>query len=124
MEPQESMIKRIQELSKIEDGWYDGYGKSFDKDYIEWVINLIKNNYQNYYPEAGIYPIPDEESSLQFEYDKLTDRYIIMIIYLNHKCKIYIFNNINNDDEEYNYDLNSDNLKIILDGLFYDTKHK
>jgi hypothetical protein len=54
--------ERINNLLKIKDGWFDGYGFAYKKEELDWLENIWETNVGNQL-SPDFSPVPSEESS-------------------------------------------------------------
>ena len=61
--------ERIEEISKLEDGWLNGEGKSPAKENLIWFTNIFEDNFKSSLPLPYLYPTID--GGLQAEWSSI-----------------------------------------------------
>ena len=56
-------LKEIKELINLEEGWYDGEGRTYSKEEVDWVYK----NFERFYFE-GFYVCPDPVGGIYMEW--------------------------------------------------------
>lgn len=73
-----SAIKaRLDVFLALQDGWDDGYGKKFSRDWIGELVSLIENNYPEKIPTPTVMPL--SEGGVSFEWDKNDSHFLLEI---------------------------------------------
>ena len=99
-------IKEIEGLRNLKDGWLDGKGKKHDDKDIDWLLNSFKSFYNKDAIIPSIYPII-EGVGFEWEYDNRKSAEIFIDI-STHQGRLYNFDEVGNNMDEYDYDLNKE----------------
>ncbi len=88
--------ERIEEISKLEDGWLNGEGKSPAKENLIWFTNIFEDNFKSSLALPYLYPTID--GGLQAEWSSLKSD-ISLKINLETKTAIIHILDLSNDNE-------------------------
>lgn len=110
---------RLEELSLLEDGWLDGYGKAPDKQGLEWLAKTFDSNYDvENLPLPATFPTP--EGNVQFEWS-IGDFEISMEVELTRLRGVYHeYNTITKKDKFFYLNLKEEKKWFILNKLLYE----
>jgi hypothetical protein len=90
---------RLNQLSKLEDNWFEGYGKKLNKEALLKIGEAFKVSFDPKNPLPAIFPTP--EGNLQLEWKKGTKEIVLEINLSNfHSSFVFFDNNENNEYEE------------------------
>ena len=62
------ILTRLEELSCLEDGWYNGLGAALKKEGITTTIELLVSSFPKDLPLPGIFPTPEGDLSLEWNH--------------------------------------------------------
>jgi len=94
---------RINQLSKLTDNWYEGIGKSLNKEYLDNFEEAFKSSYNSNLPLPAIFPTI--EGNIQLEWAS-ENKEIILEVSLKDFTSSFFFCNHLIDSEEYEENLN------------------
>lgn len=89
---------RINNLSKLENNWYEGQGKALNKDYLIKFGDLFNSYFDNKLPLPAIFP--KLNGDIQLEWKKENKNIVIDIELSTFKSDFFFYND-NDDDDEY-----------------------
>lgn len=101
--PNAELADELEELMKMEDGWYEGQGKGPDKTQLAWVMNeLVKN-----FPDDLTFPLaaPTYEGGLFLEWITIPWRVSAEILLPRRCCELQATNTRTAASEEAELDL-------------------
>ena len=94
---------RLQELSQLEDGWLNGYGKALSKSGLNWLVNALEKYYDFKLPLP--YLFPTLEGNILCEWTIYTVDITLSINIDNGSALYNALNTANDDMDEQVFDL-------------------
>lgn len=88
---------RINNLSKLEDNWYEGHGKVLNKKGLERFGNLFNSYFENKLPLPAIFPKVD--GNIQLEWKNENKNVVIEINLDTFKSEYFYYNDVDDSDE-------------------------
>jgi hypothetical protein len=97
---------RISNLLKLEDNWYEGHGKSLNKEHLTNFDNLFNSYFDNKLPLPAIFPKIDGNIQLEWKKDS---KNIVLDVNLNSLVSDFFYynNETESEDEEGQITLNN-----------------
>ncbi|MDM1409027.1 hypothetical protein [Myroides sp. DF42-4-2] len=89
---------RINNLSKLEDNWYEGHGKALNKNGLNRFENLFNSYFENKLPLPAIFPKVD--GNIQMEWKNENKNVVIEINLDTLKSEYFYYNDIDDSDEK------------------------
>lgn len=89
---------RINNLSKLEDNWYEGRGKALSKEHLTNFDNLFNSYFDNKLPLPAIFPKVD--GNIQLEWSKGAGHVVLDINLVALSSEFFYYNNIDDADEK------------------------
>ena len=88
--PNAALADELEELMKLEDGWYEGQGKAPDKAHLEWATEALVKSF----PEDLPFPLtaPTSEGGLFLEWIQTPWRISAEFLLPTHKCELQATN--------------------------------
>lgn len=107
---------RINNLSKLEDNWYEGHGKALNKNGLNSFENLFNSYFENKLPLPAIFPKVD--GNIQLEWKNENKNVVIEINLDTLKSEYFYYNDFDDSDEkEETIELNEKQGWILLNSL-------
>jgi hypothetical protein len=106
---------RLNQLSKLEDNWFEGHGKKLNNDALLKIGEGFKTSYNPKNPLPAIFPTP--EGNLQLEWKKGNNEIALEIDLSNYLLNFVFFDNQKDIDYEENFQLRNENDWEKLNGL-------
>lgn len=92
-----AVSQRFEQLLKLEDNWYEGEGKKYDRELLTKFAALFNLKFDRNLPQPGIFPKVD--GSIQLEW-KVESKNIIAEIELERlAAKVLCFHDLNDNEE-------------------------
>lgn len=111
---------RLEEISQLKNGWFEGQGTSFDIDFLNWLNNKLENHFDNDIINTYIFPTIDGD--IQIEWSSTNYEASLKINSVNKRGAFHILNLITDEDsiEELNLDDDSQwkSLNTKLEKIF------
>lgn len=82
---EQNISSQLKKISDLKDGWYDGYGKSFDPNLISDINRLFNNHFPANWRLPSIFP--QENGEVSFEWN--TKEYAISIDWGTEKASFF-----------------------------------
>lgn len=89
---------RINNLSKLEDNWYEGHGKALNKNGLNSFENLFNSYFENKLPLPAIFPKVD--GNIQLEWKNEIKNIVIEINLDTLKSEYFYYNDLDDSDEK------------------------
>ena len=89
---------RINNLSKLEDNWYEGHGKALNKKGLNSFENLFNSYFENKLPLPAIFPKVD--GNIQLEWKNENKNVVIEINLDTLMSEYFYYNDIDDSDEK------------------------
>lgn len=106
---------RLEEFSRLKDGWNEGEGNPFDLLSLKKLSQCFSLNYPEYMPQPHIYP--DLDDVIRFEWEFGKSHVDLDINILNLKSTIYSYNLETDEVTEEQSDLNKGTFWKVLEGV-------
>ena len=88
---------RINNLSRLENNWYEGQGKALNKEHLTKFENLFNSYFDNKLSLPAIFPKID--GNIQLEWKKDTKNIVVDINLSSLSSEFFYYNNANDSDE-------------------------
>lgn len=89
---------RINNLSKLEDNWYEGQGKALNKEHLNKFENLFNSYFGNKLSLPAIFPKID--GNIQLEWKKEAKNVVVDINLSSLSANFFYYNDFDDDDEK------------------------
>ena len=101
--PNAALADELEELMKLEDGWYEGQGKAPDKAHLAWATEALVKSF----PEDLPFPLtaPTSDGGLFLEWIQNPWRISAEILLPTHRCELQATNTTTGQSEEAELDL-------------------
>lgn len=110
-------INRLEDLSHLRKGWFNGEGEALNSSAVQWFSQLFDQNYDSSLDLPYVYPTPDGNIQLEWSIEK---NEISMEVNLTEKTVEINLLNIQSKEEEnkfFNLDNNNPQVWEYLNSL-------
>lgn len=107
--------ERIEEISRLEDGWLNGEGKAPSKTNLFWFINIFEDNFKTSLVLPHLYPTID--GGLQAEWSSLKAEISLKVDLENKAGKIHILELTNDNEIENSFDLSKEESWVSINTI-------
>jgi hypothetical protein len=101
--PNQALAAQIEELSALQNGWFEGQGKALDKDQLAWATDRLVASFPEDLPFPHIGPTP--EGGLFLEWIQKTWRISAEMLLPSHRCELQATNTATRESVDKECDL-------------------